>query len=81
MDEFHAGHTWEYLILRELEADQARLSALGQDGWELVNRGMQSEEPVLYFKRPLLTFRDVVTLDQRRAYYASPGRPPAGPTR
>jgi hypothetical protein len=65
---------WEYLSLPEGEVDQDQLSTLGQDGWELVVRGNRTEEPVLYFKRLLPTFREVVTLDQRRAYYASVGR-------
>jgi hypothetical protein len=65
---------WEYLSLPEGEADDDQLSVLGLDGWELVTRGNRSDEPVLYFKRRLPSFREVVTLDQRRTYYASVGR-------
>jgi hypothetical protein len=65
---------WEYLTLPEGEVDQDQLSALGQDGWELVMRGNRSDDSALYFKRRLPSFREVVTLDQRRAYNASVGR-------
>lgn len=76
-----ANDAWEYLSLPEGEADPDRLAALGRERWELVTRGGLPEEPVLYFKRRLPHFREVVTLDQRRAYYASLAHQPREPER
>jgi hypothetical protein len=63
---------WEHLTIPASE--WARLGALGDDGWELV--AVEGEGPVraLYLKRPALEFREMVTLEQRRAYYASVGK-------
>jgi hypothetical protein len=68
-----ANDAWEYLALPEGEAELDQLSSLGQTGWELVASGSRSGESVLYFKRRLPSFREMVTLEQRRAYYASSG--------
>jgi hypothetical protein len=48
------------------------LDALGRDGWELAGTAA-GEEPVLLFKRPRPSFREQVTLDQKRRYYAQWG--------
>ena len=62
-------HAWEYLtIQRDAGTD---LAALGRDGWELVG---VAEGSTLYFKRPGLDFRERVTLDQKRRYYALWGK-------
>lgn len=53
--------TWEYLRLDPQHAD---LNALGVDGWELVSTGGE-----LIFKRLTPSFRERVTLDQKRAVY------------
>jgi hypothetical protein len=60
---------WEYLTLAADAA--ADLNDLGKAGWELtgVSNG------TLYFKRPALTFREQVTLDQKRHYYGMLGVP------
>ena len=62
---------WEYLTIPETERD--RLRELGAEGWELVAAGAGSGEPALYLKRPAPSFRERVTLDQRREVYRSRG--------
>lgn len=57
---------WEYLIIPE--SDRDRLLDLGTQGWELVAIGGDATQPLLYLKRPGLTFRERVTLQQREAY-------------
>jgi hypothetical protein len=54
---------WEYLAIAEQEAGD--LNALGDQGWELA--GVSGRR--LYFKRPAMSFRERVTLDQKRHYY------------
>jgi hypothetical protein len=54
---------WEYLTL--IERDDADLNALGAEGWELTG----VSETKLYFKRPAISFRERVTLDQKRYVY------------
>lgn len=56
--------TWEYRttgVLSEVE-----LNELGHDGWELT--GIAGD--IFYMKRPRLSFREQVTVDQKRRYYA-----------
>lgn len=60
------GTTWEYRVVKG--ADEEALNALGDDGWELV--GGAGDGPALVFKRPRPSFREQVTLDQKRRYYA-----------
>lgn len=60
---------WEYLVLLEQEADD--LNALGRQGWELAGVG----HGALYFKRPAPSFRERVTLDQKRHVYGMRGLP------
>jgi hypothetical protein len=60
---------WEYLTVAEQEAGD--LNPLGAEGWELV--GVNSGR--LYFKRPLPSFRERVTLDQKRHVYGQFGFP------
>lgn len=62
---------WEHLV--EREPDQARLSALGAEGWELVTVRDVGGEARAYLKRPALSFRERVTLEQRDAYYGRQG--------
>lgn len=58
------GTTWEYRVTPWL--DEAGLNRLGIDGWELVAvAGGQC-----YLKRSRPDFRERVTLDQKRRYYA-----------
>lgn len=60
---------WEYLVL--MERDDTDLNVLGAEGWELTGvSGMK-----LYFKRPATSFRERVTLDQKRHYYGLLGVP------
>jgi hypothetical protein len=61
---------WEYRT--EKGADSVDLNALGREGWELVGVPVAGEG-VLIFKRPSLSFREQVTLDQKRRYYAEWG--------
>lgn len=63
---------WEYLTLPESRTDE--LNSLGQVGWELVGLSNRPEGSVFYLKRRLPSFRELVTLEQRRTYYASLGR-------
>ena len=72
--EEQSAQSWEYLT----SADDADLAALGRQGWELIAVTPTGPEGalVLYFKRPALDFRDRVTLEQKRRYYALLGRAP-----
>jgi hypothetical protein len=63
---------WEYLVVQAT----VDLNALGTQGWELVavipaRDGIAS----YYLKRPAPSFRDHVTLDQKRRYYGLLGIP------
>jgi hypothetical protein len=60
--------TWEY----HKASDDTQLNELGSEGWELVAVTSSGAEgaAVFYFKRPALTFREQVTEDQKRHYYA-----------
>ena len=62
---------WDYLTRAELPAPDD-LAALGDQGWELV---AAIGDGTLIFKRPAPSFRDQVTLDQKRRYYALLGHP------
>jgi len=64
----HPGE-WEYLTVAADEAGD--LNALGRDGWELVG----ADNGKLYFKRPTLSFRERLTLDQKRHVYGMKGVP------
>jgi hypothetical protein len=59
--------TWEYRLVAS--AGEEELNALGRDGWDLVGAATDLEQG-LVFKRPLMNFREQVTLDQKRRYYA-----------
>jgi hypothetical protein len=56
--------TWEYRTGTELAPGE--LDELGRTGWELVS----VENRTFYLKRPRLTFRERVTLEQRERYFA-----------
>jgi hypothetical protein len=58
---------WEYRIVESLDDDQ--LNALGAEGWDLAGIGPAG----WVLKRPALDFREQVTMDQRRRYFASWG--------
>jgi hypothetical protein len=66
--------TWEYLTLPETERD--RLLHLGMEGWELVAIGGDPDDRLLYLKRPVLSLRERVTIEQRNRYYLSRGLDP-----
>ena len=62
---------WDYLILpAEPAPEVATLRELGQDAWELVAVSAGTH----YFKRPALTFRERVTIDQKRRVYRAHGK-------
>lgn len=71
MPEGAGPRRWEYLTIPESE--RGRLGELGEQGWELVATGGGPDDPKLYLKRPALSFRERVTLEQRRHYYQSRG--------
>jgi hypothetical protein len=58
----HPGK-WEYLMIAEQDAGD--LNELGEQGWELVS----VSNGQFYFKRPVVSFRERVTLDQKRDLY------------
>jgi hypothetical protein len=60
---------WEYYWLDA--ADEARLASLGERGWEVV--GVSAGSPRLLLRRSKPTFRERVTLDQKRHVYQSAG--------
>lgn len=60
--------TWEYGVL---DSDQVEdLDHFGIAGWEFVG-SVRDKKTWLIMKRPGLSFREQVTLDQRRKYFAS----------
>jgi len=60
---------WEYLTVPT--SDNIDLNALGAEGWELA--GVDGTN--LYFKLPVTSFRERVTLDQKRHYFDLLGVP------
>ncbi|MCC7023303.1 MAG: hypothetical protein IT338_10765 [Thermomicrobiales bacterium] len=62
---------WEYLVIAESERE--RLGDLGRAGWELVAATGNGGDGRLYLKRPVIDFRQRVTLDQRAAFYRALG--------
>jgi hypothetical protein len=60
----HPGE-WEYLTIAAEDAGD--LSALGREGWELAG----VDDGKLYFKRSAVSFRERVTLDQKRHVYGT----------
>jgi hypothetical protein len=73
--------TWEYLTIEEQTATPQELAELGRQGWELVGAVGGNGSDRLYFKRPGLSFRERVTLDQKRRYYGLWGVTLAGEDR
>ena len=64
MAESHASK-WEYHLEPIVDADA--LNGLGADGWELI--AIDPHHGGYVFKRPLPSFRDRVTLEQKTRYY------------
>jgi hypothetical protein len=66
-----AGATWEYHTAAIRPDDEAHLNRLGAEGWELVAvvPAENPASPVCYFKRPALSFKERVTLEQKHRYY------------
>ena len=60
---------WDYRWLDA--ADEARLTSLGERGWDVV--GVSADTTRLLLKRAKPTFRERVTLDQKRHVYRSAG--------
>ena len=58
---------WEYCRTGAFD----ELTALGEDGWELVAAlpDPANGQPTFYLKRPAPELRTRVTLDQKRRYY------------
>ena len=64
-----APDTWEYRT--RMAASESDLNHLGADGWELVG----ISDGVFYLKRPIQSFRERVTLEQKQRYFALWGKP------
>lgn len=52
---------WEYRIATE----RAELNALGEEGWEIVTVAVDGGRETFYLKRPRLSIREEITLEQR----------------
>jgi hypothetical protein len=63
---------WEYRVVDALDL-ALDLDALGRKGWELVAAGPTGDARRLYFKRAAATFRERVTLEQKRRVYGEFG--------
>lgn len=67
----HAG--WEY---RWVDADaEDDIAALGERGWDMVTSVSWTDRPRVCLRRPRQTFRERVTLDQKRHVYHALGLP------
>jgi hypothetical protein len=62
-----AMQRWEYRVVRG-ELSEPRLNELGQQGWELVGMHAGAHGVSAYLKRPVLPFKEQVTLEQRQKY-------------
>ena len=62
-----AMQTWEYRVIQH-EISHRQLDELGRDGWELVAVTDGANGLVAYLKRPILGFKERVTLEQREKY-------------
>ncbi len=73
MDGEHPG--WHYRLIDAY--DDSTLSSLGAQGWEVVATGPGTSRSGarLCLKRARPTFRERVTLDQKRHVYAAHGIP------
>ncbi len=67
------GASWEYRVVPDT-AGVAHLNALGNAGWEVVGRDSAAAGTLL-LKRPGLSFRERVTLEQKRRVYEEHGLP------
>jgi hypothetical protein len=59
---------WEYRVIDR--PDESALNQLGESGWELVG----VDDGKGFLKRPVPSFKERVTTDQKRRYYATWGR-------
>lgn len=67
---------WEYHSATSVE----ELARLGREGWGIVSVVVEpgSAAPTYYLTRAAQSFRDRVTLEQKRRYYASLGKAETG---
>lgn len=67
---------WEYRIT----TSQAELARLGGEGWGIVSVVVEPDSgaTTYYLGRAAQSFRDRVTLEQKRRYYVSLGKTLAG---
>ena len=59
---------WQYNIRRG-ELSQDALNVLGNEGWELISVVADPDGPRFYFKRPLPSLAESITLEQRERYF------------
>lgn len=68
---------WEYHVEPRPQFPAARLNELGAAGWELT--GIAGDDEDIYlFRKPVQSFVERITLEQRATYYASLGLDPEG---
>ncbi|HZG17850.1 MAG TPA: hypothetical protein VE710_22970 [Candidatus Bathyarchaeia archaeon] len=60
---------WQYVI----EENEAMLSALGEQGWELVSVLEREGKPRFYFKRPYPDLKTRITQEQRHEVFTQLG--------
>lgn len=60
---------WQYFI----SDDEQALPQLGRDGWELVTVLESEGRRRFYFKKPMISFTERVTEEQRQAVYQQLG--------
>ena len=63
--------SWEYRAIALQPGDESQLNRLGAEGWELVAVVPDGKAAVTacYLKRPVLSFKERVTLEQKHRYY------------
>ena len=67
-----AMQTWHYHVIRG-EFRNEQLDELGRQGWELVSVTDGPSGATAYLKRPVLPFKERVTLEQREHYARTQG--------
>jgi hypothetical protein len=70
------GEAWEYHVTVHDRMSEEVLNQLGAVGWELVGVVPDGNpaSATFYFKRPALSFKERVTLEQKHRYYREWGR-------